>query len=93
MCFICFLNSNAIYHFHYQMKPFCVKALTRIFKVSDLDNDGILNDNELNFFQVNHLMSLVSDSQQQITKTDLAAESCSAVTGKLHLYLWREIVC
>lgn len=35
------------------MKSLCVKALTRIFKVSDLDNDGILNDNELNFFQVN----------------------------------------
>lgn len=34
------------------MKPLCVKALTRIFKVSDLDNDGILNDHELNFFQV-----------------------------------------
>lgn len=34
------------------MKPLCVKALTRIFKVSDLNNDGILNDNELNFFQV-----------------------------------------
>lgn len=34
------------------MKPSCVKALTRIFKISDLDNDGILNDNELNFFQV-----------------------------------------
>uniref|UniRef100_A0AAQ4RG15 Mitochondrial Rho GTPase n=1 Tax=Gasterosteus aculeatus aculeatus TaxID=481459 RepID=A0AAQ4RG15_GASAC len=33
------------------MKPLCVKALTRIFKVSDLDNDGILNDHELNFFQ------------------------------------------
>ncbi|XP_077426462.1 mitochondrial Rho GTPase 1b isoform X2 [Vanacampus margaritifer] len=33
------------------MKPLCVKALTRIFKVSDLDNDGILNDSELNFFQ------------------------------------------
>uniref|UniRef100_A0A7N9AR10 Mitochondrial Rho GTPase n=1 Tax=Mastacembelus armatus TaxID=205130 RepID=A0A7N9AR10_9TELE len=33
------------------MKPLCVKALTRIFKVSDLDNDGTLNDNELNFFQ------------------------------------------
>uniref|UniRef100_A0A667X8B3 Ras homolog family member T1a n=1 Tax=Myripristis murdjan TaxID=586833 RepID=A0A667X8B3_9TELE len=28
-----------------------ISALTRIFKVSDLDNDGILNDNELNFFQ------------------------------------------
>uniref|UniRef100_A0A8C6NTH5 Mitochondrial Rho GTPase n=1 Tax=Nothobranchius furzeri TaxID=105023 RepID=A0A8C6NTH5_NOTFU len=34
-----------------ELKPSCVKALTRIFKVSDLDNDGILNDNELNFFQ------------------------------------------
>ncbi|XP_067115430.1 mitochondrial Rho GTPase 1b isoform X2 [Osmerus mordax] len=34
-----------------EMKPPCVKALTRIFKVSDLDNDGSLNDNELNFFQ------------------------------------------
>ncbi|XP_061085981.1 mitochondrial Rho GTPase 1b isoform X1 [Conger conger] len=34
-----------------EMKPPCVKSLTRIFKVSDLDNDGILNDNELNFFQ------------------------------------------
>lgn len=33
------------------MKPLCIKALTRIFKVSDLDNDGILNDSELNFFQ------------------------------------------
>ncbi|KAK7929946.1 hypothetical protein WMY93_006341 [Mugilogobius chulae] len=33
------------------MRSMCVKALTRIFKVSDLDNDGILNDNELNFFQ------------------------------------------
>ncbi|XP_046899517.1 mitochondrial Rho GTPase 1b isoform X3 [Hypomesus transpacificus] len=34
-----------------EMKPPCVRALTRIFKVSDLDNDGSLNDNELNFFQ------------------------------------------
>ncbi|XP_035261936.1 mitochondrial Rho GTPase 1b isoform X2 [Anguilla anguilla] len=34
-----------------EMKPPCVKSLTRIFKVSDLDNDGVLNDNELNFFQ------------------------------------------
>uniref|UniRef100_A0A673Z108 Mitochondrial Rho GTPase n=1 Tax=Salmo trutta TaxID=8032 RepID=A0A673Z108_SALTR len=34
-----------------EKRPACIKALTRIFKVSDLDNDGILNDNELNFFQ------------------------------------------
>lgn len=42
-----------------QMKPSCVKALTRIFKISDLDNDGILNDNELNFFQVTAASSCV----------------------------------
>lgn len=41
------------------MKPSCVKALTRIFKISDLDNDGILNDNELNFFQVTSAYSSV----------------------------------
>uniref|UniRef100_A0A6Q2Y2N1 Mitochondrial Rho GTPase n=1 Tax=Esox lucius TaxID=8010 RepID=A0A6Q2Y2N1_ESOLU len=34
-----------------EMKPACIKALTRIFKISDMGNDGILNDNELNFFQ------------------------------------------
>lgn len=44
------------------MKSLCVKALTRIFKVSDLDNDGILNDNELNFFQVSQLMTVMPAS-------------------------------
>ncbi|XP_041076689.1 mitochondrial Rho GTPase 1-like isoform X1 [Polyodon spathula] len=34
-----------------EMKPACIKALTRIFKITDQDNDGILNDAELNFFQ------------------------------------------
>uniref|UniRef100_A0A672M308 Mitochondrial Rho GTPase n=1 Tax=Sinocyclocheilus grahami TaxID=75366 RepID=A0A672M308_SINGR len=34
-----------------EMRSACVRALTRIFKVSDLDNDGILNDHELTFFQ------------------------------------------
>jgi len=29
----------------------CCQALTRVFKICDLDNDGILNDRELNFFQ------------------------------------------
>lgn len=44
----------------FQMKPSCIKALTRIFKISDLDNDGILNDHELNFFQVWTLVFLIS---------------------------------
>ncbi|KAI5613772.1 mitochondrial Rho GTPase 1 [Silurus asotus] len=34
-----------------QMKPACVRALTRIFRISDLDNNSILSDAELNFFQ------------------------------------------
>uniref|UniRef100_A0A8C1MSY7 Ras homolog family member T1 n=1 Tax=Cyprinus carpio TaxID=7962 RepID=A0A8C1MSY7_CYPCA len=34
-----------------EMRSACVRALARIFKVSDLDNDGILNDHELTFFQ------------------------------------------
>uniref|UniRef100_A0A8C0BE34 Mitochondrial Rho GTPase n=1 Tax=Buteo japonicus TaxID=224669 RepID=A0A8C0BE34_9AVES len=35
-----------------EMKPACIKALTRIFRISDQDNDGTLNDAELNFFQL-----------------------------------------
>ncbi|EDO38534.1 predicted protein [Nematostella vectensis] len=34
-----------------QIKPLCEMALTRIFKISDADGDGILNDTELNSFQ------------------------------------------
>ncbi|XP_072337553.1 mitochondrial Rho GTPase 2 isoform X2 [Scyliorhinus torazame] len=34
-----------------ELKPSCVQALTRIFNISDLDNDEILNDTEMNFFQ------------------------------------------
>lgn len=41
------------------MRPACVRALTRIFKVSDLDNNGILNDYELTFFQVRYLLCMV----------------------------------
>lgn len=40
------------------MKPACIKALTRIFRISDQDNDGTLNDAELNFFQVPLLLIL-----------------------------------
>lgn len=58
------------------MKPLCVKALTRIFKVSDLDNDGILNDNELNFFQVNHVRTCVMNTARiRIHKTEPATYS------------------
>lgn len=35
-----------------ELKPECKRALCRIFNICDLDNDGILNDYELNLFQV-----------------------------------------
>jgi len=35
-----------------QLKPECIDALERIFKICDVDNDGILNDQELNDFQI-----------------------------------------
>ncbi|KND04037.1 small GTP-binding protein domain [Spizellomyces punctatus DAOM BR117] len=33
------------------LKPACIEALRRIFKLCDLDKDGILNDEEINEFQ------------------------------------------
>ena len=33
------------------LTPKAEAALARVFKVCDLDNDGVLNDRELNFFQ------------------------------------------
>lgn len=35
-----------------QLKPDCVEALTRVFKICDMDNDQLLNDQELNDFQI-----------------------------------------
>ncbi|XP_064631820.1 mitochondrial Rho GTPase 1-like isoform X2 [Lineus longissimus] len=34
-----------------ELTPACKKALSRIFKICDLDNDGILSDKEINQFQ------------------------------------------
>lgn len=34
------------------LKPQCVEALSRIFKLCDTDKDNVLNDRELNEFQV-----------------------------------------
>ncbi|XP_064415179.1 mitochondrial Rho GTPase 2 isoform X2 [Latimeria chalumnae] len=34
-----------------QLRTQCTRSLTRIFNISDQDNDGVLSDEELNFFQ------------------------------------------
>ena len=35
-----------------QLKPDCEEALKRIFRISDINNDGFLDDTELNEFQI-----------------------------------------
>lgn len=50
-CFICFTITSFSFLFS-QLKPLCVRALSRVFYISDQDNDRILSDTELNRFQV-----------------------------------------
>lgn len=51
-CFRCNSSVFLILQYFLQLKPLCVRALSRIFYVSDQDNDRILSDDELNCFQV-----------------------------------------
>jgi Ca2+-binding EF-hand superfamily protein len=37
------------------LKPACIDALKRIFKLCDMNKDGVLDDSELNEFQVGML--------------------------------------
>lgn len=39
-------------HYEQVLKPSCVSALKRIFKLCDTNKDGILDASELNEFQV-----------------------------------------
>jgi len=53
------------------LKPKCLEALKRIFKISDVDKDGLLNAVELNQFQVGieritrHCLVFTADRPQQ----------------------------
>lgn len=46
------VTSNCHCGWSLQLKPACARALTRIFNLSDQDNNQILSDDELNYFQV-----------------------------------------
>lgn len=58
-------NNVFLLRYFPQLKPLCVRALSRIFYISDQDNDRILSDLELNRFQVpakvarNHLSQTI----------------------------------
>lgn len=50
----------------------CVKCLTRIFKICDHDNDGLLNDKELNEFQLKCFgVHLNTNSLQEVITLNL----------------------
>jgi len=51
------------------LKPACVAALKRIFKLCDTNKDSILDPSELNEFQVSSARIYISSSAQ-----DLVAE-------------------
>uniref|UniRef100_A0A6I8RAJ0 Mitochondrial Rho GTPase n=1 Tax=Xenopus tropicalis TaxID=8364 RepID=A0A6I8RAJ0_XENTR len=75
-----------------ELKPACVKALTRIFKISDMDNDRILNDAELNFFQricfhIPLAPQALEDVKNVVRKNVLDGVSANGLTLKGFLFL------
>ena len=51
----------------FQLSQGCKRALVRVFKICDQDNDGLLNDYELNQFQVRCFqVPLTPDAMQEV---------------------------
>lgn len=66
------------------LKPACVAALSRIFKLCDVNNDGLLDDNELNDFQrVCFSRPLQSHELAGIKEVIAAEEELGVVDGGL----------
>ncbi|XP_024084973.1 mitochondrial Rho GTPase isoform X2 [Cimex lectularius] len=72
----------------------CKKALTRIFMVCDLDNDGLLNDYELNAFQKRcfdmplrpEAMEDVKDVLKRCINGGVSPNNCITLIGFLYLH-------
>lgn len=72
----------------------CRNALTRIFKICDLDNDGLLNDAELNYFQKRCFDAPLKPEAMDDIKTLLkknieggvSPNNCITLTGFLFLH-------
>ncbi|CAI4223896.1 unnamed protein product [Auanema sp. JU1783] len=72
----------------------CRKALIRVFKICDRDNDGYLNDNELNEFQklcfgIPLTSSAIEDVKRAVSEgcPDGVVEDAISLTGFLYLHL------
>lgn len=77
-----------------ELTPECITALTRIFKVCDLDNDGLLSDRELNGFQRRCFDAPLSrDSLEDVKivirkniENGVSANNCITLSGFLYLH-------
>jgi len=54
--------------FDKRLKPLCVRALRRVFRMCDGDGDNALNDIELNTFQLVCYGAALSDDELQNVK-------------------------
>lgn len=57
----------------HELKPTCVRALRRIFKVCDVDKDGLLSDAELNAFQTKCFSAPLQRSELDAIKEVVAS--------------------
>ncbi|KAI5719302.1 hypothetical protein M8J76_008313 [Diaphorina citri] len=86
--------SEMFYYAQKALTPECIKALTRIFKVCDLDNDNLLSDKELNAFQRRCFDAPLSrDSLEDVKivirkniNDGVSANNCITLNGFLFLH-------
>jgi Ras family protein T1 len=69
-----------------ELTPKFKKALVRIFKLSDIDNDGLLSDNELRLFQMRAFgMPLTDSALEDVKNVVLSYESSGVVDSGITL--------
>lgn len=89
---VCILYLTLNY-FLFQLTDACKKALIRIFKICDVDCDGLLNDIELNNFQSHcfnaPLQPQVLDDVKAVLRKNLddgVSQNCVTLKGFLYLH-------
>lgn len=90
LCFKCLKYS---FLFCFQLTDACQRALIRVFKICDIDNDGLLNDIELNNFQSRcfnaPLQPQVLDDVKSVLRKNLddgVQNNCVTLKGFLYLH-------
>jgi Ras family protein T1 len=85
----CKLAAGATKTHHQTLKPKCLDALKRIFKISDVDKDGLLSAHELNQFQVSRQTSfpcVMLTGQQKCFSTPLQSQELEGILDLVRSY-------